>query len=470
MKKNTKIYVVFSSSGLQGEVKIYPVYHPEKEILKNEKILGMLKERCKDIEFIGETEPVKGEKFNYAITNIINQKENIDGILYFGTPPDKLIKAGIPIVAVYPLWGQWMPTFNFYKGEKVLTSILPVLYDKNRDVFSKRLDDIEKKLRLVQAISKMKGLRVLVVTDIPVLGEYEPTSFQIEGNREKYEKVYLSNLKQIFGTELIVIPQIELFKEMNKIKDNEGKKVSEKWIKEAEGIKGTNEEEILKSAKLYLAMKNLMGKYNCGAITTEGYTVFANYKKGVIPSQGLPSSQFCTDGIVATSETLIDSLITQQLGLYIIGSTGFNGDYIIDPITDVCIIGHCECPFNPYGDERKIPYIIRNLPLWEENKGGACVQVKLPINEVVTVVKISMYKKKISVSTGKTVSGEELFEGWDDILCRTKLAIKTNAKALLKNLDWKTFGNHRVAFYGDYRQKIKDLAKLIGFEVVEKDL
>jgi len=93
----------------------------------------------------------------------------------------------------------------------------------------------------------------------------------------------------------------------------------------------------------------------------------------------------------------------------------------------------------------------------------------LPINEVVTVVKISMYKKKISVSTGKTVSGEELFEGWDDILCRTKLAIKTNAKALLKNLDWKTFGNHRVAFYGDYRQKIKDLAKLIGFEVVEKD-
>jgi len=50
-----------------------------------------------------------------------------------------------------------------------------------------------------------------------------------------------------------------------------------------------------------------------------------------------------------------------------------------------------------------------------------------------------------------------------------KLIIKTNAQKLLENVDWKTFGNHRVAFFGDYRQKFKDLAKLIGFEVVEKD-
>ena len=42
-------------------------------------------------------------------------------------------------------------------------------------------------------------------------------------------------------------------------------------------------------------------------------------------------------------------------------------------------------------------------------------------------------------------------------------------ESLLENLDWKTFGNHRVTFYGDYRQKTKYLATLIGFEVVEKD-
>jgi len=106
-----------------------------------------------------------------------------------------------------------------------------------------------------------------------------------------------------------------LFEETNKTEEREARKVAEKWINEAEGMKDTNEAEVLKSAKLYLAMKRLMKKYGCDAIATEGYGVFADYHKGPIPSQGLPSSQFCTDGIVATSETLIDSLITQQLGL-----------------------------------------------------------------------------------------------------------------------------------------------------------
>jgi len=34
-----------------------------------------------------------------------------------------------------------------------------------------------------------------------------------------------------------------------------------------------------------------------------------------------------------------------------------------------------------------------------------------------------------------------------------------------------TFGhyNHQVVFYGNHRKKIKNLAALIGFEVIEKD-
>ena len=51
-----------------------------------------------------------------------------------------------------------------------------------------------------------------------------------------------------------------------------------------------------------------------------------------------------------------------------------------------------------------------------------------------------------------------------------KIAIKTNTKALIKNLGSKTFEVHRAVFYGDFREKIKDLATLIGFEVVEEDI
>lgn len=466
MDRIARIYVVFSSSGLQGECRIFPIYHPDVEIVTNEKILETLKEKCEGVEFVGETAPVTGERAKFVIANVRARRKSLDGVLYFGAPPDELMSIGLPIIAVYPLWGRWMPTFDAYKGKKVLTSCLPVVYDKDMSIFSSRLEDIVGKIRLIQAISKMKRLKVLVITDKPVLGEFEPTLFQTGLERKEYEEVYLGNLEKTFGMELISIPQGEIVSEMEAADEEKAKEAAKKWIDEAEGMEGTNEVEVVKSAKLYLAMKKLMEKYGCGAITTEGYI------SRVMPkdtSQGLPSSQFCTDGIVATSETLIDSLITQQLGLHITGSTGFNGDYMIDTFNAVAIIGHCECPLNPYGNDRRAPYIIRNLPLWEENKGGACVQVNLPLDETVTVAKISMHDKKISVFTGKTVSGEELFEYWDDLLCRTKLAIETNAKALLENLDWKTFGNHRVAFYGDHREKIKDLATLIGFEVVEKD-
>ncbi|RKY69311.1 MAG: hypothetical protein DRN21_06375, partial [Thermoplasmata archaeon] len=63
----------------------------------------------------------------------------------------------------------------------------------------------------------------------------------------------------------------------------------------------------------------------------------------------------------------------------------------------------------------------------------------------------------------------KFFKEWDNLGCRTKLAVETDTEALLRNVDWQTFGVHRVAFYGNHRQKIKDLATLIGFEIVEDD-
>ena len=469
MERNTKIYVVFSIKGTQSSSQTYSLYHPEQKVFTNGEILQEIKKKCQGIEFLGETEP---ENIDYILSSIHGQKRDLDGILYFGHLPDKLLSLNLPTIAVYPLWGRWQYPFNSYKDYKVLTDCLPIIPDVSEKVFNSRIEKISKRIKLIQSISKMKGLKILIITDKPILGEYEPMVLQI-GNegREGYEKKYIENLSEI-GAEIIVRPQKEMIERMNNADSEKAKEITKNWIEEASGIKGTNEKEIEKSAKLYLSMKEMMDIYNADAITTEGYGIFMEYPGGPIPSQGMPSSQFCTDGIVATSETLVDSLITQQFGLWITGSTGFNGDYVIDEENDIVFIGHCECPFNPYGDDRRVPYVIRNLPQYpveEQEKGGASAQVLLPAGEKVTVVKFSVHDKKMSIFTGKTVDGNTLFPGFDDILCRTKLAIKVDARRLLEKVDWKTFGVHRVVFFGDYRQEFKDLAKLIGFEVIEKD-
>lgn len=94
------------------------------------------------------------------------------------------------------------------------------------------------------------------------------------------------------------------------------------------------------------------------------------------------------------------------------------------------------------------------------------IQVDLPLNERVTVAKISVYDKKISVFTGESVDGSSLYKNFEDIACRTKVVVKVeDIETLMRNYDRQTFDVHRVVFYGDYRKE--DIATLIGFEVVE---
>ena len=467
--RDVRIYVAFPSSELFGSTQTYPLHHPDQKLLGNDEILRAIEERCEGVEFVGQTDV---EPVQTTLANVEQEAQNLDGLLYFGAPTDQLIRTGLPIIAVHPLWGQWQYPFDAFTGERVLTACLPVIPDASETTFSARLDGLADKVQSLRAVARMKGMKVLIVTDKPVLGQYEPTALQLEAEGwASYEAQYLQNLRDL-GTDVVARSQEEMVARMAAVDQKQAADVASGWIEEAAGIRGTNESEIRKSARLYLVMKSMLDEYAADAITTEGYGVFMSYPNGPIPSQGMPSSQLCTDGVVATSETLVDSLITQQLGLFVTGSAGFNGDYVIDEGNHKAYVGHCECPFNPYGDDRRVPYAIRNLPQWsmnEQQKGGACAQVFLPAGETVTVAKISVHDKKLSLFTGETVDGEKLFPGWYDILCRTKLAIDTDAERLLRNLDWRTFGNHRVAFYGDHRQRFKNLATLMGYEVVEKD-
>ena len=283
MAKHTTIYTVFSSSGLPVGGEAYRKYHPDVKIMENPDILGRVKDECNDVEFVGKAEPVGDEE---AASNIKGQKEGLVGLLVFGPPSDELISLGLPMVAVERvLEGCATVPFDAYKESKVVTSYLPAHCDKDPKVYSLRIEDIARKVKLIDAISKMKGLRVLVVTDKPILGYFAPMDSQIETSRAAYEEVYIRNLKETFGTELKAIPQKELFEKV--VDEEEAKEATRNWLSEALALRGTNEAEVLKSAKLYVAMKELMDEQNCGAITVEGFG-WPPLGYQAAPSAGLP--------------------------------------------------------------------------------------------------------------------------------------------------------------------------------------
>jgi len=101
---------------------------------------------------------------------------------------------------------MWQEDFSYqgYKGKKILTAQISIVQDDSQ---SARFEDLAKKIKLIQAISEMKGLRILSITDNPPLGDYKPRY----GDKKEYEKVVVDNLKNIFGVEIITIPQEELF-------------------------------------------------------------------------------------------------------------------------------------------------------------------------------------------------------------------------------------------------------------------
>ena len=149
--RDTRIYTVFTSSGLFGSDSTYPLHHPDQRVLSNQDVLNEIQARCKGVEFVGATEP---EKPGYVMANIQARVQSLDGVLYFGSPPDAVTELNLPIIAVHPLWSQWQYPFNSYRGKRVLTATLPVIPDKSADTFSARLDTIAGKIRLLQAVAR----------------------------------------------------------------------------------------------------------------------------------------------------------------------------------------------------------------------------------------------------------------------------------------------------------------------------
>jgi len=480
-EKKTKLFVMFRFSGPAFDASTLKLSDKEYErkILTNEEIMNEVKKRCEGVEFIGNISPIRTDE--EAIRKVDNLPEDIDGIVIFGPLSyghafggpltDKLIKTDLPIIVVFPFWAMWQEDFSYqgYKGKKILTAQISVVRDNSRAVESSRFEDLAKKIKLIEAISQLKGFRILSITDNPPLGRFTISY------GEEYEKNYIDNLKKIFGVELVTIPQKELFNKIQEVLKSEYSKaeqIAEMWIEGAEEVMWdeVTKDDIIKSAATYLAMKKLRDQYNCNTVTTEGYHGFAYYEEGCIPFQGLASMQMSTEEPVAVpSETLLYSFIIQQLGLNMTGRPGINGDYLIDNFNNVAHIMHCEGPLNVYGDERRCPYNIRNMWFLFENQQGAVVEIKYPSDETVTVLGMGINEKKLSVFTGKTIDGRTILEDLNNMYCRSKLVIKTNAEALLENVNWEIFHQHRVAFYGDFREEFKNLAKLIGFEIVEVD-
>lgn len=460
------------------------------------KILSELERRC-NVEFILKKELDYGGKdaLDYAIqTNpdayeddtknneilkyIEENKEDLDGIFLLQGPGDKrFFLTGLPTIFVdynaFPnLQIRFKDTVALAKryGTKFISATYST-YDASESVSVARFDDLVEKVKLFNVIRSMKDTKIM---DVQVKGfGAEPHEHWWRLNQE----LYLKKLKEYSGIEAIILDYRDFFKEYDKIEENKAKEIAKRWItgqKQTKAIRNKRnlgditEKDIINGAKVYLIADKLMKKFNANAITVDSlsWALISEHKAKCYPSMSPGIAEFQLHGIPATCESDMEGTVTSVLGHYLTeGYNGLMGDFIIDPFNNVVEICHCSSPINPYGDEYKAPYSIGGERLRRPQ-----FYVDLPEKGVATVMKVNVLEKKILVLTGEVISGEFVWKNFNESCCCTKVVVKTNAKRIYENFDHRTFGNHQVLFYGDHRKKIKDLATLIGFEVIEEDI
>jgi len=432
-------------------VKIYKVYigrtggiylsRPKEEIAKFEKYLANMERKLGDVKFVG------GELVPPAeVDKVVAKLGDADGVLLFhlsghggGAPKaamDKIINTGIP-TAVFsqPFSGHgWMYFPQWRKaGKKVV--LLP----------TSNWGELEQIVKLMRVAPHLRHTRIIVV----------------RGPQGTAAACSAEQVKKRLGAELIPISveqTIKAHKAINiKAAEAEAKRY---WISKAKRIVEPSRDEIINSARFYLATKELMIKERAQAITSSNCMG--------APAKGcLTYSKLNDLGLVGACEGDMDSTLTMLIFSYAFGIPGFISDPVFDTASNALIHFHCTSATKMDGPAgKRLPFTIRTQ---SDSERGVSLEVENRIGQMVTCAKFINLDTML-ISTGKIFKITQ-----DELGCRTQFWTRVNdadkmfhnwGAGILKGGTMTLL--HRAVFYGDHTQNIKKLGVLMGFNVVEE--
>ena len=442
-----RIYVVYLGTGGAWPK---PEFDAPKEI--NEKFapyLVQVQERLDDVEFVGGDLIRNHARFAEDLLPKI-EESRADAILVihlaFGNsaPFAVFAESGKP-VAVYsqPFSGHdWMYVPRLQKRG------LRLILAPSRD-----LAEIDRIVALLRVPVRMKQSKIVLVGNPGcAAGTDMAKDFDMVRTR--------------LGPEVLQITPPEFVKIHESIDVEAAEKEAESyWLSQAKEIVEPSREEIVKSCKTYLAMKKIMLDHNAQAITVK---CLGGIPIGTLGYPCLGFSRILDDGLVGACEADIDSTLTMLIFLYAFGLPGFITDPLIDTAKNAVIHAHCVAPTKMRGPASdRLPFSIRSHR--DDNRGASLeVFMNKDLGQKVTWAKIANLDS-ILVTTGEIV---EVCD-FDDRGCRTQVVTEVeDARRLFANWGGGVLPDdmmtllHRVLFYGDHLDNVRDIAHLMGLRVL----
>ncbi|MHC4636541.1 MAG: twin-arginine translocation signal domain-containing protein [Planctomycetota bacterium] len=396
----------------------------------NKQFVANLRKGCPGIEFSIDKLMTKEDA-----QAIAKKDAEVDGYLVYmsgclwGGAADTIADLGKPMVFVDHLYagsGAFLTSYGKYRrnGQKVVA------------VSSSRIEDVVESARCIETVVRMRSSKVLVV------------------GRKADQKI-----QEVLGTRMKPIELAELGAASKRADEKMAAKNADQWMKAADRIVEPSRGEIVKSAKMYLGMCELLETNKAQAITVNCLGGFYGGHLSAYPCLGF--MQLNNDGFIGACEGDQKSTITMLLMTYLTGRPGYISDPVIDTAKNQIIYAHCVAPtkvFGPKGSENK--YHLRSH---SEDRKGACSRSLMPLGEMTTTLLFDAGKKQVIMHQGLTVENVD-----EDMACRNKLAVEVKGDVFKLLNEWDQWGWHRVTLFGDYKRAVYQLAGLLGFGVLEE--
>lgn len=277
-------------------------------------------------------------------------------------------------------------------------------------------------------------------------------------------------LRRFIGPEVIHIDTYLLIKEIEKIKDNECEGFIRGITKTIEVSKEVKPGELIKSIKMYLALKEIVNNYKLSALTVK-----CQYELSQVfgMTSCIPLSLLADEGIVSGCEGDMLTLITMLIFSLISNKTIAYGD-VLEISKDGKIL-LSSCGFAPFSLANQIKKksiknfneIINYLDCqysFKENKKFPILQGILSSNifktGIVTFGRLyeGIGKYKIIYGTGECLD-TELRQG---IMPAAKILLNGNPQVLINNFP----SQHYSFCYGDISNPIQDLCRMLNIEIL----
>lgn len=284
-------------------------------------------------------------------------------------------------------------------------------------------------------IKKLKGSRLAVIG--------KPSDWLIDSDVDQNE------INEKWGINLVNIEMQEVVDEFNDINEQQANKLIEGFLNKSEKIVEPTNDDLIKAAKVYYALKNISEKYSLDALTIRCFDLVTK-----LETTGCLALSFLNnEGIVAGCEGDVPATVSMMIIKYLTGDIPFMANPVsINNKENKVKFAHCTVATDSVDK-----YVIRShfetnigVGIQGEFKKGDITIFKLGSRNLDHVV----YKNANLVNN---LSSE--------FACRTQVLVdfnNDNTNYFLEN----PIGNHHIIVKGDHMKVIDEFVKQLNFNLV----